>query len=192
MLIFCAQFVTPRRFRKKITPNQIPTLFPCQVAARRAIFLHMKFLFIAPLLALTLFSSCAALTRYKCNREYAAKKGMEDADAGRLSMPSRLDGSSCEGEYSPSDFSKDYNYGFHQKIQEVCQAGSVANYGRADGEAGNVNKPQKAKLGLCADSKDAKKLDSIYEGEFRKAFCAPARASTLGAQRAQSWQEADF
>ena len=71
------------------------------------------------LLALTVatLSSCAALTRYKCNREYAAKKGMEDAAAGLVSMPSRLDGSSCEGDYSPSAFSKDYNYGFQQKKQ---------------------------------------------------------------------------
>jgi hypothetical protein len=152
----------------------------------------MKNLLLVPLVALTLFSSCAALQRYKCNREYAAKKGMEDADAGRLSMPARLDGASCDAEYSPSDFSKDYNYGFRQKQGEICQLTSVANYGRIDGEAGSLNKPQKAKLGLCNDTKDAKKLEATYEAEFRKAFCAPARASTLGTQRAQAWQEPDF
>lgn len=138
------------------------------------------------------FSSCAALTKYRCNRDYAVKKGMEDADAGRLAQPARTEGNSCEGEYSPSDFSKDYIYGFQQKKQEVCQVTTLANSGRADGEAGNMNKPQKAKLGLCGDMKNAKQLENAYENEFRKAYCAPARAATLAKQRAQSWQPADF
>lgn len=150
----------------------------------------ISFLF-ASLLLLQL-ASCAALTRYKCNREYAAKKGMEDADAGRISQPSRLDGNSCEGDYSASTFSKDYTYGFQQRKQEICQAGQVAGFGRKDGEDGNTNKPQKAKLALCSDLSNYKKLEATYEAEFKKAFCSPARAATMGTQRAQAWQEADF
>lgn len=152
----------------------------------------MKNLFLLIAVALPLFSSCAALQRYKCNREYAAKKGMEDADAGRLSMPGRLEGNSCDGEYSGPTFSKDYMYGFQQRKQEICQANAVAGYGRADGEAGNASKPQKAKLALCAELKEARKLEATYEAEFKKAFCAPARAASLGTKQAQAWNDADF
>jgi hypothetical protein len=133
-------------------------------------------------------SSCALL-RYKCNREYAAKKGMDDASNGRTSMPGRLDGNSCDGgDYSPSDYSKDYNYGFQQKKNEVCAPATAATWGRADGEAGADAKPQKGKLGMCEDNR----LYVLYDKEFAKAFCAPARAKTLGAARASSWQPADF
>lgn len=137
-------------------------------------------------------SSCAALMRYKCNREYAAKKGMEDAEAGRLSQPSRLEGNSCEGEYTASSFSKDYNYGFQQKKSEICQTSSAANFGRSDGEQGASQRPQKAKLALCSDTKDMRRLEAAYESEFLKSYCAPARATKAGITQAQAWQIADF
>lgn len=139
------------------------------------------------------FSSCAALMRYKCNKEWAAKKGMEDAEQGRTAMPGRLEGGTCDsgGDYSATDFSKDYNYGFLKKKDEVCQPSSAAGWGRNDGEAGNGNRPQKTKLRLCED-RGLAKLESIYEKEFQKSFCAPARAQKLGRERAQSWQPADF
>ncbi len=139
------------------------------------------------------FSSCAALMRYKCNKEFAAKKGMEDAENGRTAMPGRLEGGNCDsgGDYSASDFSKDYNYGFLKKKDEVCQASTAAGWGRADGEAGNGNRPSKTKLRLCED-RGLAKLESIFEKEFVKSFCAPARAQKLGRERAQSWQPADF
>ena len=144
--------------------------------------------------SLTLLSlgSCAALSRYKCNPEYAAKKGMEDADAGRTSQPSRAEGSSCEGEYTASTFSKDYNQGFQKRKAEICQLGNAAGFGRKDGEEGNTNKPQKGKLALCNDMKDYRKLEAAYENEFRKSLCAPARASSVGTARARAWQAADF
>ena len=41
---------------------------------------------VLPVLALLSLSSCA-LFRYKCNREYAAKKGMDDAANARTAMP---------------------------------------------------------------------------------------------------------
>lgn len=137
-------------------------------------------------------SSCAALTRYKCNREYAAKKGMEDAAAGLTSMPSRLDGSSCEGDYSPSSFSKDYAAGFQQKKQEVCQLPAATAYGHADGEAGLGAKPQRAKLQLCSDLKEMKKLEAAYDGAFKKTYCSTGRAAKAGIARAQAWQAADL
>jgi hypothetical protein len=137
--------------------------------------------------ALALFPSCAIL-RYKCNREYAAKKGMDDAVNGRTAMPGRLEGNSCDGDYSASDYSKDYNYGFQQKKNEICMPATAATWGRADGEAGAEAKPQKGKLGMCEDNR----LYVLYDNEFKKAFCAPARAKTLGAARANTWQPADF
>lgn len=143
-------------------------------------------------LALASLSSCAALTRYKCNREYAAKKGMEDASSGLISMPSRLDGSSCEGEYTASSFSKDYNYGFQQKKQEICQLSTAMAFGRTDGEAGLSAKPQKAKLNLCSDMREMRKLEATYENEFKKGFCSPARAARAGLAAAQGWQDADY
>lgn len=143
-------------------------------------------------LALASLSSCAALTRYKCNREYAAKKGMEDASAGLTSMPSRLDGSSCEGEYTASSFSKDYNYGFQQKKQEICQLSTATAFGRTDGEAGLSAKPQKAKLNLCSEMREMRKFESTYENEFKKGYCSPARAAKAGLAAAQSWQDADY
>jgi hypothetical protein len=138
------------------------------------------------------FSSCAALTRYKCNREYAVRKGMEDAAAGLSSQPSRAEGSSCSGEYSPSDYSKDYAYGFQQKKLEICTPTAAAASGRTDGELGQANRPQKGRLVICSDVKDARRIETAYETEFKKAFCAPARATKAGADRAQSWQEPDF
>ncbi len=149
-----------------------------------------KFILFSALVPL-LLTSCAALTRYKCNREYAVKKGMEDASNGQISMPSRNEGSSCEGDYSPSSFSKDYNYGFHQKKNEICQLTTIASWGRTDGEQGASNKPQKAKLTLCQDMPIAKKLESTYETEFKKSFCAPARATKLGTDQARAWATAD-
>jgi hypothetical protein len=151
----------------------------------------MKNLFLF-LVAISFFSSCAALTRYKCNREYAAKKGMEDANGGLSSMPGKLDGSSCEGEYSPSDFSKDYNYGFHQKKGEICQLSSAVAAGKTDGDLGNAAKPQKAKFNLCQDTKIFSKLVNSYDAEFNKAYCSSARASKAGEAQAQNWQEANF
>lgn len=139
-----------------------------------------------------LISSCAALTRYKCNREYAVKKGMEDAEAGRISQPSRTDGSSCEGDYSGATFSKDYLYGFQQKKNEICQVTMAAQLGKTDGEQGNTGKPSKGKLSLCSDTKNAEKLQSTYEKEFKKSYCSNARASNLGSARAQAWQEEDY
>lgn len=133
-------------------------------------------------------SSCAAIRRMKCNREYAAKKGMEDADAGRVSMPGRLEGNSCVDEYAPSEFSKDYNYGFEMRKNEICQGSMAANFGRTDGEAGASTRPTKTRLGLCEN----KKLEAIYESEFTKSYCAPARATKLGRERAQAWQISDF
>lgn len=138
-------------------------------------------------LVLTALPSCA-LFRYKCNREYAAKKGMDDAVNGRTAMPGRLEGNSCDGDYSASDYSKDYNYGFQQKKTEVCSPATAATWGRADGEAGNAAKPQKGKLGMCEDNR----LYVLFDNEFKKAFCAPARAQKLGADKAASWQPADF
>ncbi|MGZ3720342.1 MAG: hypothetical protein ACXWR1_18485, partial [Bdellovibrionota bacterium] len=138
-------------------------------------------------LVLASFPSCALL-RYKCNREYAAKKGMDDAANARTAMPGRLEGNSCDGDYSASDYSKDYNYGFQQKKNEVCAPATAATWGRADGEAGNAAKPQKAKLGFCEDNR----LYVLFDSEFKKAFCAPARAVKLGADRASSWQPADY
>ena len=138
------------------------------------------------------FFSCAALTRYRCNREYAAKKGMEDASAGLTAQPSRLDGESCEGDYSSATFAKDYNYGFQQKKKEICQVSAAAASGQADGAAGQAGKPQKARLNLCADMRGSSKLEAAYEREFKKAFCSPSRAAELGTARAQSWQDADF
>jgi hypothetical protein len=144
------------------------------------------------LLAPLLLSSCAALTRYKCNPEYATKKGMEDAAAGLLSQPARTEGNSCEGDYSASTYSKDYNAGFQRKKQEICQVTAAAATGRTDGEAGQTNKPQKTRLNLCADSRDAAKLEAAYEREYKKAYCAPARASKAAVARAQSWEEPNF
>jgi hypothetical protein len=137
--------------------------------------------------ALALFPSCALL-RYKCNREYAAKKGMDDAANARTAMPGRLEGNSCDGDYSASDYSKDYNYGFQQKKNEICAPATAATWGRADGEAGADGKPQKAKLGMCEDNR----LYVLYDTEFKKSFCAPARAKTIATARANSWQPADF
>lgn len=154
--------------------------------------LSMKKIILLLVLAPLTLSSCAALTRYKCNREYAAKKGMEDASAGLVSQPSRLDGNSCEGDYSAATFSKDYNYGFQQKKMEVCQVSAAAATGRTDGEAGQANQPQKTKLNLCSDLKDAKKIEAAYDSAFKKAYCAPARASAAGIARAQAWAEPDF
>lgn len=136
----------------------------------------------------TQLSSCAAIRRLTCNREYAAKKGMEDADAGRVSMPGRLEGNKCVDEYAPSDFSKDYNYGFEMRKNEICQASMAANFGRTDGEAGASGRPTKTRLGLCEN----KKLEAVYETEFTKTYCAPARATKLGRERAQAWQISDF
>ncbi|WP_160519846.1 hypothetical protein, partial [Escherichia coli] len=76
-----------------------------------------------------------------------------------------------------SDYSKDYNYGFQQKKNEICMPATAATWGRADGEAGAEAKPQKGKLGMCEDNR----LYVLYDNEFKKAFCAPARAKTLGA-----------
>jgi hypothetical protein len=143
-------------------------------------------------LAFLSLSSCAALTRYKCNREYAAKKGMEDASAGLTSMPSRLDGSGCEGEYSASSFSKDYNYGFQQKKQEICQLSTAMAFGRTDGEAGLSAKPQRTKLNLCSDLRDMRKFESAYDNEFKKGYCSAARAAKAGLAKAQAWEDADY
>jgi hypothetical protein len=136
--------------------------------------------------------SCAALTRYKCNREYAAKKGMEDASAGLSSQPSRLDGESCEGDYSAATFAKDYNYGFQQKKKEICQVSAASASGHADGEAGAIAKPQKARLSLCAGERNSAQLEAAYEREFKKSFCSSSRAAELGTARAQGWQDADY
>ena len=149
-------------------------------------------LFSCAAVAVLHLSSCAALMRYKCNKEYAAKKGMEDADRGQTSMPQRLEGNSCDGEYSASDFSKDYNYGFMMKKNEICQVTEAAKFGRNDGEAGASNRPTKSRLGICADTASVKKLEATYEAEFKKAYCAPARATKLGSARAASWQVSDF
>ncbi|MCO5142259.1 MAG: hypothetical protein M9962_04120 [Oligoflexia bacterium] len=149
-------------------------------------------LFLCVLYIPFLFTSCAALTRYKCNREYAVKKGMEDADAGRLSQPSRTEGSSCEGDYSGATFSKDYLYGFQQKKNEICQITMASQLGKTDGEQGNTNKPNKGKLSLCVDLKNSQKLQSAYDKEFQKSYCSASRASNLGSARAQAWQEEDF
>lgn len=138
------------------------------------------------------FNSCAALTRYKCNPEYAAKKGMEDAAAGNLSQPARLEGNSCEGDYSAATYSKDYNQGFQRKKQEICQISAAAASGRTDGESGQTGKPQKTRLNLCSDQRDAGKFEAAYEKEFKKAYCSPARASKAAIARAQSWEEPDF
>jgi hypothetical protein len=151
--------------------------------------MNKKILFQAAFTALALATlpSCALL-RYKCNREFAAKKGMDDAVNGRTAMPGRLEGNSCDGDYSASDYSKDYNYGFQQKKTEVCSPATAATWGRADGEAGNAAKPAKGKLGMCEDNR----LYVLFDSEFKKAFCAPARAQKLGADKAASWQPADY
>lgn len=138
------------------------------------------------------FSSCAALTRYKCNREYAARKGMEDANSGQLSMPGRLEGSSCEGEYSPSDYSKDYNYGFQQKKAEICQLATATAAGKTDGDLGNTAKPQKTKFQICQDQPVFRKLEPAYESAFQKAFCSTTRASASAESLAQNWKAAAF
>jgi hypothetical protein len=147
---------------------------------------------ICAVLAVLQLSSCAAIRRMKCNKEYAAKKGMEDADAGRTSMPARLEGNNCSDEYSPSDFSKDYNYGFMMKKNEICQVTEAAKFGRTDGENGASNRPTKSRLGICKDVASIKKLEATYEAEFKKSYCAPARATKLGSARAASWQISDF
>lgn len=152
----------------------------------------MKHLFLLTSLVALTFSSCAALTRYKCNREYAARKGMEDANNGQISMPGRLEGSSCEGEYSPSDYSKDYNYGFQQKKAEICQVQAATAAGKTDGDLGNSAKPQKAKFQICQDQPVFRKLDPAYEAAFQKSFCSNARASALAESQAQSWKAAAF
>jgi hypothetical protein len=151
----------------------------------------MKNILLVVTLAFT-FSSCAALTRYKCNREYAAKKGMDDANNGLSSMPGKLDGSSCEGDYSPSSFAKDYDYGFHQKKAEICQLANAAAAGKTDGDLGNSQKPQKAKFQLCQDSRNFAKFESTYEAEFQKAFCSASRAAKAAESQAQSWQAPNF
>lgn len=138
------------------------------------------------------FTSCAAIMRMKCNPEYAAKKGMEDAEKGLLSQPSKTEGASCEGEYSPSSFSKDYMAGFGRKKAEVCQVSMAASYGKADGDAGNGQKPQKAKLSLCSESRDYKKIENAYEREFMTSFCALGRASRMGTSQGGSLQPADY
>lgn len=150
-------------------------------------------LFLAGLTFACLNLSSCALMRYMCNKEYAAKKGMQDAEAGLTSMPGRLEGGKCDGggDYAASDFSKDYNYGFLKKKEEVCQLSTAAAWGRADGEAGDGNRPNKTKLRLCEDMNFAR-LNGVYDKEFQKSFCAPARAEKLGKARAESWKPQDF
>jgi hypothetical protein len=116
--------------------------------------------------------SCSALTKYKCNREYAAKKGMEDALAGRMARPGSLDGNSCEGEYTGATFSKDYAYGFTQKQKELCQKATVGAWGKADGDQGLAGKPQSSKLALCTELPGHKALAAEYEAQFSKAYCS--------------------
>jgi hypothetical protein len=91
-----------------------------------------------------------------------------------------------------ADFSKDYNYGFMMKKNEICQVTEAAKFGRNDGEAGSATRPSKSRLGICADTTSVKKLEATYEAEFKKAYCAPARATKLGNARAASWQASDF
>lgn len=143
-------------------------------------------------LLLSTFMSCAALTRYKCNREYAAKKGMEDAEAGRTSQPAKLEGGSCEGDYSASSFTKDYLYGYDQKKAEVCHSGMATTLGRLDGEAGNLAKPQKAKLQLCSDMRDFAKYQTTYDNEFQKSYCGAARIAKTGTEHGAALQASDY
>jgi hypothetical protein len=147
----------------------------------------MKKLFALSIIAFSL-SSCSALTRYRCNSQYAFQKGMEDAGAGRTAMPGRRDGESCDGDYTGVTFSKDYAAGFQQKKREICNTNNAANAGRTDGTAGATGKPGKQALSLCVDERDARKIEQAYDGEFLKAFCSIDRASKLGADRGRAWE----
>jgi hypothetical protein len=139
-----------------------------------------------------LLSSCAMIQKLKCNKEYAAKKGMEDVEKGQLSQPGALEGNSCEGDYSASQFRNDYLYGFNQKKAEICQPSYAAKLGAEDGDAGLTNKPSLTKISVCSDVSGYKNFQTVYQTEFNKSYCSSTRAQRLGEADAKNFARNNF
>lgn len=148
----------------------------------------IKWLLVVVLQA-SLLSSCAYIQKLTCNKDYAAKKGREDLDAGR--GPGGAE-SSCEGEYSTAQFRSDYMSAYTQRKSELCREATAISYATDDGSKGLKEKPSLGKLAICADLPQNAALQAQYQSHFLKSFCAETRVQMVAEGKAKAYSPADF
>lgn len=118
--------------------------------------------------------------------------GYEDALSGSAGRARMAQGQSCEKEYSPSSFEKDYMSGFIRGREESCQEGKAGELAVRDAAEGAEMKSLKI-FAVCTEGrvlKDA--LERKYKKAFAAEFCSPERAQKLGTTHGGEFREKDF
>ncbi|MEZ4813812.1 MAG: hypothetical protein R3A80_01220 [Bdellovibrionota bacterium] len=154
---------------------------------------YVKITFRSPtkllLLALTL-SSCASLEERLCNQTTAFQKGYDDVINGRQGSPGLKEGEACKKseKFAYADFHRDYMAGFNKAKINHCSSSNASKIGQKDAATHKEFRASLNTLAVCIADADIKvNLESFYEVAFRKEFCQPFRAKSLGAKDAQNF-----
>ena len=133
----------------------------------------------------SIISSCAMIQKMACNSGSAKSAGSKDASNGVLDGKAAA-ASFCDGaEYSSSQYSADYQMGFDERKNQMCQAGEMAKLAKADGLNG-VNKADVLKkYRTCESMNNYKSLISTYEKAYHDGMCSDERAKKLGVEEGQ-------
>lgn len=124
-------------------------------------------------------SSCAMIQKLSCNTNNAKYQGAGDAEAGRTEQPGRNGGASCEGDYSPAQFQKDYLAGYEEKKNQMCQAGEIAKVAQKDGEAGANPADTLKNYTTCSSLPTYRSLVTTYNRVYTENLCSTVRAQKL-------------
>ncbi len=138
-----------------------------------------------------LLTACTTMPEHcNPNRAYGlggldAKKW--DSSKAHLSMAPR-----CDGEYSETTFTEDYNMAYTSTLKNQCKESSIKELGAVDAAALEHAAVNTLNIELCkAVGGDVKKLSLIYSNSFQKNLCDVKNAGTRGAEHARTMIEAD-
>jgi len=135
-------------------------------------------------------SSCALVQKLTCNSGTARNQGMQDASKGFTNQPGLESAKSCEGaEYNPKQYASDYQAGYEEQKNQMCQVNEVTKVANQDGLNAVSKDEAKKKYSTCQKNANYKSLMLAYDKSYQERFCSDERskkiAQTDGAALAQ-------
>lgn len=125
-------------------------------------------------------SSCALVQKLTCNSGTARSQGQHDAAKGLINQPGLESAKSCEGaEYNPKQYASDYQAGYEEQKNQMCQLNEVAKMAAQDGLSAANKDEAKKKYSTCQKNVNYKSLMSAYEKSYQERFCSDERSQKI-------------